>query len=211
VCASFCRTARLVKPCRVYSPARSTSNSIGSLRDNGFNALTVLPSFVDALVVSAHCFNQSSSAYVRIEALTKIRAQFPVLRSGRQYQRPISNFGAPFALPAAGELIAWSRVLDDEEALCIVNGNGSSSRGGDVLVDGTLNSPTAPGDPWATTGQPSFRVVANSAESAAAATGQGYQGSHKIGSLLPVLVRNGVAFVEIRDLQPSEVLVFIDR
>lgn len=51
------------------------------------------------------------------------RAKFPSLRYGRQYQRPISNFGADFALPLAGELIAWSHILDDEEALCVVNGH----------------------------------------------------------------------------------------
>ena len=28
-----------------------------------------------------------------------------------------------------GELIAWSRILDDEEALCIVNGHGAEYRG----------------------------------------------------------------------------------
>jgi hypothetical protein len=28
-------------------------------------------------------------------------------------------------LPSQGELIAWSRILDDEETLCIVNGHGA--------------------------------------------------------------------------------------
>ena len=42
-----------------------------------------------------------------------------VLRVGRQYQRPIRVFG-DFALPAAGELIAWSRILDTDEAVVIV-------------------------------------------------------------------------------------------
>ena len=36
-----------------------------------------------------------------------------------------------------------SRVLDDEEALCLVNVNGGADRGGDVLVDPELNA--APG------------------------------------------------------------------
>jgi glycosidase len=171
-----------------------------------------LPGFGPFGTSGAHCFNDKSPAFVRIEALTKVRAAFPALRSGRQYQRPISNFGGPFALPAMGELIAWSRLLDDEEALCIVNGNGAATRGGDVLVDASLNSLATPGNPWVSAGgRPSFRVVANSAASAAAAAGQDYRGSHPIGSLLPVLVRNGVNFVQVRDVPPAEVLVLINR
>jgi hypothetical protein len=50
----------------------------------------------------------------RIAELIKVRKNFPVLRYGAPVQRPISNFGLPFALPPAGELIAWSRILDDE-------------------------------------------------------------------------------------------------
>jgi hypothetical protein len=33
--------------------------------------------------------------------------------------------------------------LDDEEALCIVNGHGNEVRGGDVVVDINLNSSSA--------------------------------------------------------------------
>ena len=32
---SFCRTSRLVKPCRACSPTKSTSKSMRSLRDKG--------------------------------------------------------------------------------------------------------------------------------------------------------------------------------
>jgi hypothetical protein len=42
-----------VKPCRACSPARGTSNGIRSLRDTGLSPVTVLPSWVDALPVSA--------------------------------------------------------------------------------------------------------------------------------------------------------------
>jgi hypothetical protein len=120
-----------------------------------------------------------------------------VLRQGRQYQRPISNFGAPFGLAPAGELITWSRILDDEEALCVVNGHGNARRGGDVVVDARLN----PGAGAA------FEVVANSEES-----GTGAAISHSIGDRVPVKRRpDGTAFVEIRDVGPSEVLVLVNH
>lgn len=153
-----------------------------------------LPGFGAFGTVGHHCFNTRSPAYVRIAALAALRDRFPVLRYGRQYLRPISNFGAPFGPSPAGDIIAWSRILDDEEALCVVNGNGKATRGGDVVVDAALNGDGA-----------SFVVIGSSAETGGAA------GGHRIGQKLPVKRRDGAAFVEIRDLPPSEVLVLIDR
>jgi glycosidase len=157
-----------------------------------------LPGFGPFGTAGRQCFDSSAPAYRRIAALCAVRQRFPVLRSGRQYQRPISNFGAPFALPSSGELIAWSRILDDEEALCIVNGHGNARRGGDVLVDARLNAGA----------NPAFEVVANSEQ--AASTGA-FAPQHPVGAKLPVLFRDGIAFVQVRDLGPSEVLVLANR
>lgn len=185
-------------------PRKAGSDGNGS----GASALdTVLPGFGPFGTVGAHCFNEKSAAYVRIAALADVRRKFPVLRYGREYQREISNFESPFALPEAGEIIAWSRILDDEEALCIVNGHGSETRGGDVVVDFDLNSPDAPGNVWHG-GTPSLQVVANTAQ---AASGIQYSGKHPLGSLLPVRIRDGKAYVEIRGIQPSEVIVAVNR
>jgi glycosidase len=166
-----------------------------------------LPGFGPFGTVGAHCFNPTSAAYLRIAALTEVRRRYPVLRYGRQYQRPVSNFGGPFVLPPAGELIAWSRILDDEEVLCIVNGNGLEARGGDVLVDASLNNPQAAGSPWG--GEPPFfEVVASSAQAGA---GAAYTGAHPIGEHLPVRLRDATAYVAVRNLAPSEVLVLSNR
>lgn len=72
---------------------------------------------------------------------TAARNGHPVLRHGRQRLRPISLLDRPFSAPAAGEIIAWSRILDDEEALCAVDGHGNEARGDDVIVDTVLNPP----------------------------------------------------------------------
>jgi glycosidase len=156
-----------------------------------------LPGFGPFGTAGAHCFDSSSAAYVRIAALISVRRDFPVLRYGRQYQRPISKSQQEFGFPAAGELIAWSRLLDDEEALCVVNGNGADAQGGDVLIDSSLNGPAA-----------TMTVKANSAQAGA---GAGYAGPHPVGQALPVLRRNGSAFVEIRGLPPAEVLVLVNK
>ncbi|MEO6786744.1 MAG: alpha-amylase, partial [Chthoniobacteraceae bacterium] len=156
-----------------------------------------LPGFGPFGTAGQHCFDPGAAAYVRLSALNAVRQQFPVLRSGRQYQRQVSNFQEPFAFPNPGELIAWSRILDDEEALCIVNGHGTARRGGDVLIDARLNR-----QPGA-----EFVVLANTEQSA----NPGFAGSHPTGQRLPVKFRDGTAFVEIRDIGPSEVVLLVNH
>jgi hypothetical protein len=120
-----------------------------------------------------------------------------VLRQGRQYLRPTSLFGGPFEARGPGELVAWSRILDDEEALCVVNAHATESRGADVLVDATLNAPGAV-----------MTVVANTAQAAAAG---GVSGANPVGSTVAVRrAPGGVAYVELRGLGPSEVLVLMN-
>jgi glycosidase len=157
-----------------------------------------LPGFGPFGTAGRHCFDEANAAYVRIAALTALRSRHAVLRHGRQYLRPISLFGGPFGLPGAGEIIAWSRILDDEEALCVVNGHGQDARGADVLVDAGLNPPGS-----------SMTVVANTAEAAGAGRAAG---SHRVRSTLPVKrTPDGIAYVEIRDVAPSEVIVLINH
>jgi glycosidase len=157
-----------------------------------------LPGFGPFGTAGAHCFDADFATYRRIAALCEVRKAFPVLRVGRQYQRSISNFGLPFALPGAGEIIAWSRILSDEEALCIVNGHGNENRGGDVIVDAGLNPPGSV-----------FTVVANTRETA---NHSPVGVTHAIGSTVPVLRReDGTAFVPIREVRLSEALVLVNR
>ena len=190
-------------------PRLSGASGIGSTAA-AFDA--TLPGFGPFGTVGAHSFDPGSAAFVRISALIAARKRFPVLRYGRMYPRPLSLFGQAFALPAAGELICWSRLLDEDEALCIVNGHGTQPRGADVLVDAGLNTPGAPGR---APGLPaiSFVVIANSAQAAhdAASPGAPFTGPHPVGSSVPVQFRDGAAFVSIRDVGPSETVVLINR
>ena len=88
-----------------------------------------LPGFGPFGTAGAHCFDSDHPLYRRIAAITAVRGGFPVLRLGRQYLRPVSIFGEPFGSARADELFGWSRILVDEEALCVVNPNGSDARG----------------------------------------------------------------------------------
>lgn len=52
-----------------------------------------LPGFGPFGTAGRHCFDQRNPAYLRTAALTAARKEYPVLRYGRQYARPISFFG----------------------------------------------------------------------------------------------------------------------
>jgi glycosidase len=157
-----------------------------------------LPGFGPFGTAGRHCFDRGSAAFVRIAAMTGVRARFPVLRYGRQYQRPVSFLGRPLAMYGPGEIAAWSRILDDEEALCVVNVHGRESRGADVVVDAALNG-----------AEGALTVVLNTAQ---AASGGAYTGTHPVASTLPVKrAADGTAYVEVRDVGPSEVLVLTNR
>ena len=157
-----------------------------------------LPGFGAFGTFGTHAFDEASPAYRRIAALCAGRAKHPELRIGRQYQRAVRVFGG-FNLPAAGELVAWSRLLDRSEAVIVANPNGEASRGGDVVVSSELSSP---GD--------EYEVVVNTAEAAVAA------GTY--GGPLPVGVRMAVsgrrtpdepAFLSIPPLPPAEIVVLV--
>lgn len=191
----------------MFGPEHPRKSGLAGLAAGAAGFDASLPGFGPAGTTGAHCFRPGAPAYVRIAALAKARAASPALRLGRQYQRPISNFGAPFGPGGPGEIAAWSRILDDEEVLCVVNCNGAEARGGDVVVDASLNAVDAAGGPWGG-GAPMFRVLANSAEAAA---GSGYSGSHAVGTNAAVQYRDGCAYVAIRDIGPSETIVLTNR
>ncbi len=186
----------------MFGPEHPLKSGLEGLQTGTAAVDTGFPGFGPFGTVGKHCFDPAFPTYVRIAHLTETRSKYPVLRHGRQYLRPISNFNAPFQLPNSGELIAWSRILDDEEALIVVNGRGSQTRGGDVVVDADLNQSrdtSALG--------PFFEVVANTQQAAT----PGFTGTNSIGTKLSVKFRDGSAYIEIRDLQPSEVIVLINK
>jgi hypothetical protein len=52
-----------------------------------------------------------------------------------------------------------------------------------------------------------FQVIANTAQAA----DPGFSGTHSVGARLPVKFREGNAFIEIRDVKPSEVILLSDH
>lgn len=155
-----------------------------------------LPGFGAFGTVGYHCFNQKHPAFIRIKHLIEISKKYVALSYGREYLRQISNFGYNFTDSKGGEIIAWSRILDDEEILCIVNSNGNDRRGGDVKVDANISLT-----------YPNFYIIANTEEVAGA--------NNKVNAIESVLKvkhkPDGIAYLEIRDIGPSEVIVLTNK
>jgi glycosidase len=90
-----------------------------------------------------HFFDSDHPTYLRIAAIARIRNRRDsvglTLRRGRQYLRETSFLNRPFSPPPAGELIAWSRILFDQEVLVALNTYGAEARGADVTVDSVLH------------------------------------------------------------------------
>jgi glycosidase len=157
-----------------------------------------LPGFGPFGTAGHHCFDDANPVYLRIAAAGEVRKRYPVLRYGRQYSRPIAKIGEEeFSDSAPGQIIAWSRILDDEETMCVINGNGRNEQSARVLVDADLNPPGG-----------AMTVVFNSAHAA----GSGFSGSHPVGEIVPVArTTDGKAYVEIQPLPASEGLVLINH
>lgn len=186
----------------MFGPQHPRREGRESLSAPPLNLDTTLPGFGPFGTAGHHCFDQEHSVYRRIAAAAAMRKQYPVLRYGRQYLRPIAEVGREdFSESVPGHLIAWSRILDDEEALCVLNANGQDERGARILVDADLNPPGTV-----------LTVMLNTAQAAERAAGPGFIGLHPVGGTVRVArTGDGKAYVEIERIAPSEALVLVNH
>lgn len=144
-----------------------------------------LPGFGPFGTAGKHCFDENYYSYKKIAEMTKIRRNFSVLRYGRQYHRQISYLDRPFSLlTEPGQIVAWSRIIDVDECVCILNSNGTEKRGARIVVDNVLN---AIGD--------EMNLILN-------ATNSNYPQKLKVQEC------SGIKFIEINDLDPSGFLIY---
>ncbi|MGH9841595.1 MAG: alpha-amylase family glycosyl hydrolase [Blastocatellia bacterium] len=157
---------------------------------------TSLPGFGPFGTAGHHCFDEANPVYLRIAAACKVRKRYPALRYGRQYPRPIAEVAREkFNDAGPGQIVAWSRVLDDEEVLSVLNTHGREEGGARVLVDADLNPPGS-----------AMTVALNTAQAA------GLGASHPVGEAIPVArAADGMAYVEIHGLGPSESLTLVNH
>lgn len=80
-----------------------------------------------------HFFDESAFVYVELAKILRARRSRPALRRGRQYLRDISGDGSHYGPPTGfggpvRSLVAWSRILDSIELLCVMNTDPQSAR-----------------------------------------------------------------------------------
>jgi len=94
----------------------------------------------EALWGKPDAFNRQQPLYATLERLAAIRREQPALRYGRQYFRPISGNGIQFgASNFTAGVLAFSRVLNDQEVLVVANTDTQAGWTGEVIVDRALN------------------------------------------------------------------------
>jgi len=87
-------------------------------------------------------FQMASPFYVQIQKASAVRASQAALRYGRFYFRPISGDRRNFAISAtAPGILAFSRILNDQEVLTVANFNTGSPQTVWVILDSMLSSP----------------------------------------------------------------------
>jgi glycosidase len=95
------------------------------------------------VTTGCHFFNPNHPTYLRIAAIARLRQGDDyvgrTLRLGVCYPRQTRYSEAPFGLPAAGELFAWSRVLAAHEVLMALNTHGLEPRGAEVTIDAAIH------------------------------------------------------------------------
>jgi hypothetical protein len=90
-----------------------------------------------------HFFDPDHPTYLRVAAIARLRRAADhvglALRRGRVYLRETSFLDRPYALPHAGELAAWSRILHHQEVLVALNSHGTENRGADVTIHASFH------------------------------------------------------------------------
>jgi glycosidase len=86
-------------------------------------------------------FNDQSDFYQHIQQIAAVRAQQSALRYGRFYFRPLSGDGITFGISGFPQgVLAFSRILNDQEVVVVANTNPTQAQQLDVIVDVVLSS-----------------------------------------------------------------------
>jgi glycosidase len=95
----------------------------------------------EALWGKPNGFDESRQLYQALQKILQVRNEQPALRYGRQYFRPISGDGFNFGVsPFPSGVIAFSRILNDQEVVVVANTNTQQEFTGEVIVDRQLNA-----------------------------------------------------------------------
>lgn len=95
----------------------------------------------EALWGKPNAFDPGNKFCQTIRRLSQTRTDHPALRYGRQYFRPISGDQKHFGIsPYKSGVLAFSRILNDEEVLAVANTHTLDEWSGQVIVDMSLSA-----------------------------------------------------------------------
>jgi glycosidase len=144
-------------------------------------------------------FNLAHPIYLALQQVLQVRASQPALRYGRQYFRPISGNGSDFGLSTyPSGVLAFSRILNDQDLVFVANLNRQAGFNGEVIIDSNLHSSTAGMKPLFS----NLRPVAGLMNSVFNKTGGSVTIQEVDGS-----VTNGPALTVQVQLQPGELQI----
>ncbi len=96
----------------------------------------------EALWGIAPTFPRTGLFYTEIQQVAAVRGAQPALRYGRFYFRPTSGDSVNFGIsPFPAGILAWSRILNDQEVLIVANPNTTQTLSVDVILEITLSAP----------------------------------------------------------------------
>jgi glycosidase len=129
-------------PCIYYGTEQGLT---GATNDDGQPALETAESVREALWGKPNAFDRNHPLYQDIRTLTHLRKHEPALRYGRIYPREVSGNGVDFGHSSGtGGILAFTRVLWDQEVLCVANTNIQQPWEGDILLDVDLHRRATP-------------------------------------------------------------------
>ncbi len=132
-------------------------------------------------------FDEAHPFYQAVRRLSALRREQPALKFGRQYFRPISGDGAHFGVsPFSPGVLAFSRILADQEILVVANADTQTGWAGQVLVDFALNPPGTP-----------YQLLFSNCERSLAAPDAGAPGPSAPGPVLELSAAGGVTIHEV--------------
>lgn len=173
------------------APHPRASGRAGLGRESGGLNTNGLQGFAAFGAVGQHCFRRNFKTFILLKHLIAVRQSSPVLQLGRQYHREIKMQGwSSFSWPNGGDIFAWSRILDEEEAVIVINGHGERASSASVTVDQSINR-----ESWAV-----MRVIGSTV------------GNYTMGDVLEVTRdRSGRAYIELKEVPASGVVVLTGR
>ena len=106
------------------------------------NSGNVVEAVREALWGKPGAFDRTSAFYQTIAKLAALRSATPTLRYGRYYFRQNSVDGSHFGISTtAPGVLAFSRILNDQEVLVVANTDTQAAWKGEIIIDYTLNPP----------------------------------------------------------------------